>query len=84
MGWAGPRALPVCERAVARGLRACCAAEAWCALAHLRPCLPVSQERFKKIARAYETLSDSKARREHDEEMGIGDSLKMRTAFSFG
>jgi curved DNA-binding protein CbpA len=41
------------------------------------------QERFKTIARAYETLSDSKARKEHDEEIGVGDSLNMQTTFSF-
>ena len=42
-----------------------------------------AQERFKKIARAYETLSDSRARRDHDEEMGVGETLNTQTAFSF-
>jgi curved DNA-binding protein CbpA len=43
------------------------------------------QERFKKIARAYQTLSDPSTRKQHDREIGLHSSepLNMQTAFSF-
>ena len=39
-----------------------------------------------QVARAYETLSDDKMRRLHDEDIGlgvVGESLNMNTAFSY-
>jgi hypothetical protein len=36
-----------------------------------------------QVARAYETLSDDKMRRLHDEDIGLGESLNMNTAFSY-
>lgn len=45
--------------------------------------LCIGQERFKKIALAYECLSDARARKQHDEEIGVGQHLNMKTAFSY-
>ena len=43
-----------------------------------------AEERFKNIVRAYETLTDVRTRREHDEAIGLGgEKLNMNAAFSY-
>ncbi|EKX36324.1 hypothetical protein GUITHDRAFT_145889 [Guillardia theta CCMP2712] len=42
-----------------------------------------AEERFKSITRAYEVLSDARSRKQHDEDIGVGDILDMSASFSF-